>query len=149
MCRYINNKDVFEACFSRDLSRRLLMQTSTSSELELAIVQRLKAECGNMYTTKMEGMFQDILRADGLNAQFTAWLLKAEARTSTSSSSSAVVVTGNADGQSQKPPAFSVRVLTMGTWPTYPKAPPSLQLPEVHDAIFFSCLNRGCDGIAI
>eukprot|EP00750_Incisomonas_marina_P008330 INCI15434.3.p1 GENE.INCI15434.3~~INCI15434.3.p1 ORF type:complete len:848 (-),score=178.00 INCI15434.3:670-3162(-) len=124
--RYINNKDVFEACFSRDLSRRLLLKTSTSSELELAIVQRLKAECGNMYTTKMEGMFQDILRADGLNAQFTAWLLKS-ARTSPSDSSTAAI--GDTDGH-QKNPAFSVRVLTMGTWPTYPKAPPSLQLPE-------------------
>lgn len=98
--RCLHGKDVFEAFYKKDLSKRLLLGRSASSDLERAMVGKLKTECGSQFTAKLEGMFRDADGSKELMAQFAA-----------------------------SPPAatlpfdLSVYVLTSSYWPAYPPAP--------------------------
>lgn len=58
--RYLADKDVFEAFYKNHLAKRLLGNKSGSEEAERAMVSLLKAECGYQYTSKLEGMFNDM-----------------------------------------------------------------------------------------
>lgn len=58
--RYLQDKDVFENFYKTHLSKRLLSQRSISDECEKSMVAKLKAECGYQYTSKLEGMFNDM-----------------------------------------------------------------------------------------
>jgi len=89
------------------------------------------------YTTKMEGMYHDMQRADGLNAQFAAWDEKQNKLVADASP--------NGSANATRPLSFFVRVLTMGTWPTYPKSPTGLKLPQVGRPVACSPLNAGAD----
>ncbi|EFA82957.1 cullin [Heterostelium album PN500] len=91
--RYIQGKDVFEAFYKIDLSRRLLLEKSTSIDAEKSMVSKLRAECGNTFTQKLEGMFQDIELSEEIMQNF---------KQSTS-----------------LPITINVFVLTAGNWPTY------------------------------
>lgn len=53
--RFINGKDVFEAFYKTHLARRLLLQKSASVDAERSILSKLKQECGNQFTGKLEG----------------------------------------------------------------------------------------------
>eukprot|EP00611_Tribonema_gayanum_P003928 TRINITY_DN13167_c0_g1_i1.p1 TRINITY_DN13167_c0_g1~~TRINITY_DN13167_c0_g1_i1.p1 ORF type:complete len:679 (+),score=298.77 TRINITY_DN13167_c0_g1_i1:25-2037(+) len=108
--RYLEGKDVFEAFYKRDLSKRLLLSKSASADLEASMVAKLKAECGAAYTSKLEGMFRDIELSRDLMANYTNHLR-----------------------DHRKDPSFftharsrdidvSVHVLTTGYWPAYPPA---------------------------
>jgi len=58
--RYLSDKDVFEAFYKQHLAKRLLGVKSVSEEAERAMVSQLKAECGYQFTSKLEGMFNDM-----------------------------------------------------------------------------------------
>jgi cullin 3 len=58
--RYISDKDVFESFYKQHLAKRLLMGRSVSDEAEKQMVSLLKAECGYQFTSKLEGMFNDM-----------------------------------------------------------------------------------------
>ena len=58
--RYLHDKDVFEAYYKNHLAKRLLGSKSGSEEAERAMVSLLKAECGYQFTSKLEGMFNDM-----------------------------------------------------------------------------------------
>lgn len=58
--RYIQGKDVFEAFYKKDLSKRLLLDKSGSLDAEKSMISKLKTECGASFTNKIEGMFKDI-----------------------------------------------------------------------------------------
>ncbi|KAL7554184.1 hypothetical protein ACHAWF_017590, partial [Thalassiosira exigua] len=58
--RYLADKDVFEAYYKNHLAKRLLGNKSGSEEAERAMVSLLKAECGYQFTSKLEGMFNDV-----------------------------------------------------------------------------------------
>eukprot|EP01132_Coremiostelium_polycephalum_P004709 gene4709-5881_t len=58
--RYVQGKDVFEAFYKQDLSKRLLLDKSTSIDAEKSMIQKLKTECGTVFTAKLEDMFKDI-----------------------------------------------------------------------------------------
>ncbi|EGC30785.1 hypothetical protein DICPUDRAFT_157447 [Dictyostelium purpureum] len=67
--RYIQGKDVFEAFYKQDLSKRLLLDKSISIDSEKSMIQKLKTECGTTFTAKLEAMFKDIeLSNDIMNA---------------------------------------------------------------------------------
>ena len=53
-------KDVFERYYKQHLSKRLLFGRSASDDAEKAFIVRLKTECGYQYTSKIEGMFNDM-----------------------------------------------------------------------------------------
>lgn len=58
--RYIDGKDVFEAFYKKDLSKRLLNDKSASLDLEKSMISKLKAQCGSQFTSKLEAMFRDV-----------------------------------------------------------------------------------------
>lgn len=60
MFRYLSDKDVFENFYRQHLAKRLLGGRSISDDAERSIMSMLKAECGYQFTTKLEGMFNDM-----------------------------------------------------------------------------------------
>jgi cullin-4 len=112
-------KDVFEAFYKKDLAKRLLWNRVVSMDVEKSVCSLFKAECGAAYTSKMEGMFQDVDWS-----RETMMLYKQS--------------TGVEDGVMEVPAAsqveMEVQVLTTGYWPVYPQyafhLPPYLVSPQ-------------------
>jgi hypothetical protein len=95
----VQAKDVFEAFYKKDFAKRLLMDKSSSIDVEKSIIAKLKGECGAQYTSKLEGMFKDEQVSKDIAAQFKS-----------------------SEEYKSLPPGMDVniRVLTSGFWPTYP-----------------------------
>ena len=105
--RYINGKDVFEAFYKKDLAKRLLLNKSSSFDLEKSMISKLKTECGAAFTTKLEGMFKDMT-------------LSAETMQSFQASKQAKEYSNALD--------IHVHVLRTGYWPTYSQM--EMKLPD-------------------
>lgn len=56
----MKSKDVFEEFYARGLCRRLLLKKSASLDAERSMIAKLKNECGELFTTKVEGMLKDL-----------------------------------------------------------------------------------------
>merc|ERR1719456_52775 len=108
--RFLQDKDVFEAFYKQRLARRLLNGRSLSDEAEKTMISKLKSECGHLYTSKLEGMFQDMKQSEELVKQHKA---------------------SNTGGSSALD--LKVHVLTSGFWPGSGCQPCALP-PEVQDA---------------
>jgi len=104
---YISDKDLFSEFYRKKLGRRLLMDFSASDELERSILGRLKQQCGAQFTSKMEGMVNDLAMAREKTAAFVDW---------------------KTQNDRKLPFDLSVSVLTTGFWPTY--KPVELNLPQ-------------------
>lgn len=65
----VSSKDAFEAYYRFHLGRRLLASKSVIS-VEQAMAQKLRQECGQSYTTKIDGMINDVVGSGDLA---TAW----------------------------------------------------------------------------
>lgn len=107
-------KDVFEAFYRKDLAKRLLAERFASIDTEKQVCSMLKAECGAAYTSKIEGMFQDV-----------EW------------SRETMRVYKDSCGDYKPKVDVHVQVLTTGYWPKYPEypnliLPQSLREPEEH-----------------
>ena len=76
--RYLKDKDVFENYYKLFLSKRLIEQKSLSDDAERYIVRQLKQECGQQYTSKIEGMLNDV--QNSLNDSDTYRVPKIEVR---------------------------------------------------------------------
>lgn len=99
--RLIQCKDIFEAFYKKDLAKRLLLGKSTSNDAERNMVLKLRYECGSTFTSKIEGMFNDINLSYDINLAFKQHLCKLEN----------VKETGT---------DLTINVLTSSFWPTYP-----------------------------
>ena len=106
----INGKDVFEAFYKKDLAKRLLLDRSASYDMERSMISKLKTECGNAFTSKLEGMFKDIDLSKDIMGSFRASQF-------------------NASRDLSKDVDLSVQVLTTGYWPAYPVL--ELNLPPI------------------
>merc|ERR1719361_2679599 len=98
--KYLTDKDIFEEFYKQQLSNRLLLQTSSSDSNEKEMIRKLKAECGNAYTSKLDSMFNDIERSDEINAEWQTYY----------DNMGRHQVKGNTV-------EISARVLTRGHWP--------------------------------
>ncbi|CAJ1337449.1 unnamed protein product, partial [Effrenium voratum] len=120
--RFLQDKDVFENFYKQHLARRLLTGRSVSDEAERSMISKLKSECGHQYTSKLEGMFQDMKLSEDIMKQYKNSFATSAARSSrpgpASSSASAI--------------DLKVSVLTSGFWPGPPGAPCELP-PEVQE----------------
>ena len=58
--RYVKSKDVFEEFYARSLCRRLLLKKSASQDSERSMITKLKTECGDQFTAKVDGMLKDL-----------------------------------------------------------------------------------------
>eukprot|EP01127_Copromyxa_protea_P020813 TRINITY_DN69_c0_g1_i1.p1 TRINITY_DN69_c0_g1~~TRINITY_DN69_c0_g1_i1.p1 ORF type:complete len:780 (+),score=218.89 TRINITY_DN69_c0_g1_i1:72-2411(+) len=77
---YFNDKDVFYDAFRRGLSKRLLLG-KIQEEWERHFLQRLKITCGDVYTKKLEGMFNDVkISNEQYVPQFKEWCDKKSAK---------------------------------------------------------------------
>jgi len=66
--RFLQEKDVFEKYYKQHLAKRLLLGRSVSDDAERNMIAKLKTECGYQFTSKLEGMFQDMkLSADTMD----------------------------------------------------------------------------------
>jgi len=70
--RYLNDKDIFESLHRGLLCKRLLGAGSGAAALEMenALLSRLKAESGYQFTTKMEGMLNDMRASATCQSEF-------------------------------------------------------------------------------
>ncbi|KAJ1753848.1 hypothetical protein LPJ79_000135 [Coemansia sp. RSA 1821] len=108
--RFIQSKDLFEAYYRRDLSKRLLSTKTVSRDAESAFLHKLKAECGSGYTSQLEGMLRDMEVSEELTAAL----------------SQATV------GPDMSDIGFHANILTTSFWPTY--EPIQLTLPRQLEA---------------
>ena len=110
--RYVDGKDLFEAFYKKDLSKRLLLGKSASIDAEKSMISKLRAECGSGFTSKLEGMFKDIELSRDIMASFRE---------------------SSQHREMQSDVELSVSVLTQGYWPTYP--PAEVNLPAEMGAL--------------
>ena len=71
--KYIEDRDVFQKFYSRNLAKRLVQMTSASDDAETSMISKLKEACGFEYTNKLQRMFQDIQISKDLNSSFREW----------------------------------------------------------------------------
>ncbi|CAO3629909.1 unnamed protein product [Mucor fragilis] len=93
--KYVDDKDVFQKFYSRMLAKRLIYGASSSEELELNMINRLKEICGVEYTSKLNKMFTDMSLSSDLNTKFRGY------------------IKGNGQGLVN----MDILVLTAGAWP--------------------------------
>lgn len=98
LLRYLQDKDVYETYYKKHLCKRLLMGRSLSIDVEKSMINRMKIELGNSFTTKLEAMFKDMTLSDELTASYNQHIAHL----------------GEAD---PKRVDLSIHVLTSMTWP--------------------------------
>ncbi|EXX69765.1 uncharacterized protein OCT59_028473 [Rhizophagus irregularis] len=107
--RFIGEKDVFERYYKQHLAKRLLLGRSVSDDAERGMIGKLKVECGYQFTTKLEGMFNDMRISSDTMTDFKEYLDKSVL---------------------EKPKLdLSVTVLTSTFWPMNLSASPRCNLP--------------------
>lgn len=96
---YFSDKDLFAEFYRKQLARRLLLQRSESMDAEKMMIGKLKIMCGSQFTSKLEGMMNDVRASMDLSA-FVNW------QRDTRADMGGIEMT--------------VQTLTTGFWPTYP-----------------------------
>ncbi|KDO35014.1 hypothetical protein SPRG_01077 [Saprolegnia parasitica CBS 223.65] len=104
---YLTDKDLFAEIYRNQLAKRLLNQRSSSDDAEISMISKLKMCCGAQFTSKMEGMLNDLAIGGDHQTEFDAFMKK-------NPPSGAVI-------------EFGVQVLTTGHWPSY--TPLDISLP--------------------
>ena len=120
--RYLSDKDVFESFYKQHLAKRLLSARSVSDDAERAMVSQLKAECGYQFTSKLEGMFNDMRISRDMQDAFKTHKRNNPPQQSAESPAH------------EKPIDIEVDVLTNGYWPSQ-NVPPCTLPQQVQDAI--------------
>jgi len=115
---YLQAKDTFEAFYKQDLAKRLLWNRVVSMDVERHFVSLLKAECGAGYTSKMEGMFQDM---DWSRETMNRYKQTQYEHKDFGGGGTVVAVKSKIE--------MDMQVLTTGFWPAYPQYP-KLILPR-------------------
>lgn len=123
--RYLSDKDVFEAYYKDHLARRLLGNKSGSDEAERAMVSKLKAECGFQFTSKLEGMFNDMRISKETAEKYKSHKKGLAARAAVGANNAGSPRDADNGG---KPVDVEVSVLTTGYWPSQ-NVPPCI-LPK-------------------
>lgn len=72
--RYLHEKDVFEKYYKVHLTRRLLDRNICNNEIERSFISKMKNECGYLYTSKMEVMFNDMKISAESSQQFQRYV---------------------------------------------------------------------------
>jgi cullin 1 len=104
---YLTEKDMFAEIYRNQLAKRLLNQRSASDDAEKVMIAKLKMQCGTHFTSKMEGMLNDLAVGSEQRNEFDARMRNADSKLD-----------------------FGVQVLTTGFWPTY-KSPEVTLTPEM------------------
>ena len=106
---YLSDKDIFSEIYRNQLAKRILNGRSTSDEAERSMISKLKLKCGAQFTSKMEGMVNDLKMGHEKKKIFAEYYnQKVKASNGPRSMN------------------FSVDVLSTGHWPSYEKVEVSL-----------------------
>ena len=128
---FLQAKDVFEGFYKKDLAKRLLGNRVVSMDVERHFVSLLKAQCGPGYTSKMEGMFQDMDWSRETTNMYKDSLHK------------------DMDGSTKpKDIEMDIQVLTTGYWPVYPQypnliVPDEMKAPQEHFVEYYKSKYQG------
>jgi cullin 1 len=68
--KFIEDKDVFQKFYSKNLAKRLVNGASASDDAEASMISQLKEACGFEYTSKLQRMFTDMSVSKDLNEDF-------------------------------------------------------------------------------
>ncbi|GMI93912.1 cullin 1, AUXIN RESISTANT 6, INCURVATA 13 [Hibiscus trionum] len=96
---YVNDKDLFAEFYRKKLARRLLFDRNANNDHERSILSKMKQQCGEQFTSKMEGMVMDLTLSRENNAAFEDYL--------------------RSNSAAHPGIDFNVTVLTTGFWPSY------------------------------
>jgi cullin 3 len=96
--RFMSEKDLFARYYKQHLAKRLLSNRSASEDAERSMISKLKVECGFHFTSKFEGMFNDMQLSVDAMAGFQRHVSELPAA-------------------ARPPIELSVQVLTTGFWP--------------------------------
>jgi cullin 1 len=105
---YLNDKDLFSEIYRNLLSKRLLNNKSANDDAEKSMISKLKLKCGAQFTSKMEGMRNDLLQGKDHVSKFAEF---------------------DKSGYNIGEVDFNVQVLTTGFWPSNVET--KLDLPPV------------------
>lgn len=108
--KYIDDKDIFQKFYSKNMARRLIFSQLASMEAEESMINKLKQVCGYEFTAKLHRMFTDIGVSNELRESFSQNLKQK----------------GKHLGIS-----FSIYVLQAGSWPLGQSPVTSFVLPEI------------------
>ena len=73
--KFIEDKDVYQKFYSKNLARRLVNGMSISEDAEASMITKLKATCGFEFTSKLQRMFTDMEVSRDTNDAFKYMLL--------------------------------------------------------------------------
>merc|ERR1719203_1613787 len=114
---FLSDKDLFAEIYRNQLSKRLLYERSASEDAEKSMIAKLKMKCGAQFTSKLEGMINDLSLATDLQKEFRDHCEQLDEGRS---------ALGGID--------FGVTVLTTGFWPSYQVQDANLN-PQMQKAI--------------
>ncbi|KAJ5077821.1 cullin-1 [Anaeramoeba ignava] len=97
--KYLEDKDVFQKFYSKNLAKRLIHGSSVSEDAESEMIGKLKAACGYEWSSKLQRMYQDVTVSREMNTNFKNFIKSKN-------------YTLDVD--------FSVMVLATGFWPLSP-----------------------------
>lgn len=112
--KYIEDKDVFQKFYSKNLAKRLVHVSSVSDDAETSMISKLKEACGFEYTNKLQRMFQDMQISKDLNNSYKDWQDK---------------VLDDEDRKRMADAHF--QILGTGFWPLNAPGTPFLAPPEI------------------
>ena len=105
---YLNDKDLFSDIYRNLLSKRLLNNKSANDDAEKSMISKLKLKCGAQFTSKLEGMRNDLLQGKDHVNRFLDF---------------------DKSSYNIESIDFNVQVLTTGFWPKTIET--KLQLPKI------------------
>lgn len=68
--KFVEDKDVFQKFYSKNLSNRLVKGISISDDSEGLMITKLQEACGFDFTNKLQRMFTDMGVSKDLNESF-------------------------------------------------------------------------------
>ncbi|KAK0667345.1 Cullin [Cercophora samala] len=98
LVRYLSDRDLFERYYQKHLGRRLL-HSKSEIHIEKELVRRMRAELGNHFTAKFEGMFKDMELSKDLSTNYKDHIR-------------------NLGDDDRKSTELAIHVLTTNFWPT-------------------------------
>lgn len=108
--KYIDDKDIFQKFYSKNMARRLIFSQLASMEAEESMINKLKQVCGYEFTAKLHRMFTDIGVSNELRESFNQNLRQQNKQLGIS---------------------FSIYVLQAGSWPLGQSPVTSFVLPGI------------------
>ena len=69
---FLTDKDLFAEIYRNQLAKRLLNQRSASDDAEKLMIAKLNVQCGTQFTSKMEGMLNDLAVGSDQKSEFDA-----------------------------------------------------------------------------